>query len=1022
MEPDPSLQPRKETHGGQHHVGVSNSRRRASDPGLFRICTPLSCGDAGHGHLSNEAVGAPNIFHNLPENVIERILYAVDPNVFASLAVLNRKWRCVSASSKLYYHHLLACRVSGSASQDPAAGLSPSDNLNVVRSRFLREARRNTFEVFLRPKRTLVNLISASANSSSAFPQGEAFRFEFSTSGRELLALSSSRIFVIELATDPISIRYELKPLRRPLTATIAGDGRMLAVACSELQAHIYTLANGCPDLIQSIVLNENPRTLAFSPDAAVLAIAYSGGIEVHEIGENVLPTAHRAARCQGIQSLTFCHEGSMLLGTSNDFRNSNLTIISPALCIDPDPNLTMRELENRMWTSQILFPQVHTGNSHAVLLPSIRGDNGSPLLVGYHVESKAFRLASIDDPNTSTIYFVGPGPDIERDEPKPSFLPTACASGEHLAAGFYESELWIYGIPNLEDREITNPSVQSAPNIEKEPPWQSNLAPTNFNRIKKTIEGTKFFVHGSPLRLPEGVSGIKWVQGSGSDHMDAFETSRLVAVAPGGVRSWLGSSTGDTLPIDGGRILVLDFAYSLSNGREAELTIEVGEAEPIQLPEPGSNLDQQVELERRRSRMNRIGGLGDPRTCNIPLPEPRIHYRQTTASSNRRGAQNIHLLENPYNNSSPRSHDTLSRAATAAANHLDPRYENARQIQIDTSRSVAPLPQESDGDNWSPPPPPYTPNAESPLPEHLQRTLMPPATDPTLGNEASNFRLRRSRTSRLAQAVIHRSSTWASRDSSSQIANFQLENAPLVSRRELLQLPSLNTNQPSADWPSQTQSATLPSLDPVSAFPRTYSSTNSRAPQFPAMYEESISRAPMNQLHSENILNTDPPVPVLNAAQAPLAPLVVPPTPEILPISRFSPDTPPLRGSPENAESRRSWYTVQPQVVPLVENPARPLTPFHDQSVPSGLRTHSHNDHHAGPEHALGGRDHRSQRSRSRSHRPLPLTNHGLRDRHTGRIILSSPSETRINETTPAGEWLEPGNSRKKEGKCIMM
>ncbi|KMU80171.1 hypothetical protein CISG_08279 [Coccidioides immitis RMSCC 3703] len=645
MESDPVTLPARDgNHSEQQCSRACSPERRASGPGPRRTRPRRVAGCGSTAWHAEEGKKDPqlNAFSRLPRDVIERLskrrhrtgLGSSTPgegkSSFPSSRVAQQEnGERIPLAPSFTIITSWAAVPPGSASHDPASRLSASDDIKT----------------------------------------GEAFRFEFSAKGRQLLALSSSRIFVIDLTMDPISVRHELKTMRRPLIATIADEGTVLAMVSSEHQAHIYTLADGgTARLVQSIGLSDVPRALAFSPDAAILAVAYDGGIEVYAIGEDVLSTARRAVRCVGVDLLTFCCDGSMLLGASNNLRNSSFVTISPPLCNDPDVDLSVRELESRLWTTQILFPQVHEGYSHAVLIPSIKGGDGSPWFAGYNIESKAFCLAPIDSPNAEAIYFVGPGPDSDRDEPKPYIFPAASGNGELLAVGFWESELWVYGIPNMESHASTDSSLgDAADGQEKVPVWKSGSVATNFNRLKKTIDGAKTFVHGTSLRLLGGISAIKWVHDQGSGDTMSRKLCRLAAVAPGGVSSWLGAATGDMLPIDGGRILIYDFEYSPSNGKETEITIELGEVEPTKLPEPGSNLAQQVELERRRTHMNRRRGLGgcrDPSSMNPPRGPWRNQRLQPTSPANE--GEDFALIDNPYNNSSPRSRDTINRASAA--------------------------------------------------------------------------------------------------------------------------------------------------------------------------------------------------------------------------------------------------------------------------------------------------------------------------------------------------------------------
>lgn len=177
--------------------------------------------------------------NSIPSNSLEheqsaddcmyRVLRFADPNSFASLILLNKRWRQISQSPQLYAHHLSRCRSFSASHYAESASLTDAD-LPRLRSLFAQEVKRNLFECYLRPRETLINLVSTSISSSAAFPGGEAFHFSFSPNGNFVLAYSSSRIYVLDVAAEKVAVKRELKILRRPSTATILDDGRL---ACS---------------------------------------------------------------------------------------------------------------------------------------------------------------------------------------------------------------------------------------------------------------------------------------------------------------------------------------------------------------------------------------------------------------------------------------------------------------------------------------------------------------------------------------------------------------------------------------------------------------------------------------------------------------------------------------------------------------------------------------------------------------------------------------------------------------------
>jgi hypothetical protein len=156
------------------------------------------------------------------------ILYHSDPATFASLILLNRAWRSASEKAELYAIQLSRCAsFSTSKNTVPAPSTIKLPNL---KGQFVREVKKSLFKVYLRPQQTTINLISTTTSSSAAFPGGEAVDFLFSSRGRWCLALSSSRIFVIDTASPNVEVTREFKVVRRPLSAAILDDGSKLAV------------------------------------------------------------------------------------------------------------------------------------------------------------------------------------------------------------------------------------------------------------------------------------------------------------------------------------------------------------------------------------------------------------------------------------------------------------------------------------------------------------------------------------------------------------------------------------------------------------------------------------------------------------------------------------------------------------------------------------------------------------------------------------------------------------------------
>lgn len=687
------------------------------------------------------------------------ILYAADANSFASLALLNRQWRGISECPSLYAHHLSQCP---SFAWTRGAISTPGDagSLQDLKRQFIGEIRRNAFDVFLRPRRTLVRLISTSMSSSTPFPQGEVFRFAFSANAHMVLCITSSRIVVLEVTTDPVTVKHELKTRRRPLGATIHDDGSLLAVLSSAHKVNVYRLFSDEVKHIQTITLNDAPHDLTFSPTGSVLALSFENNIEVYAVGEETLSTERRAARCPRVDSLAFSSDGSMLLGSPIHCADGGIVTITAPFYTEPGIDASPEEVQMRMWTTQILFPEIARGFTHACLIDGHEEADHSWIL-GYDSQLLAFRAIKINNVNAGSVYFASPFLAEESREMLPIMLPSTDDAGELAAFGFQDSEVWIYGVPGRLD--IAAPSSDNGPRESFRTRFGGNhhydgrtVPRDNLAQLEKIVQQPKALIRGRRVTDMHGITSARWVRSTRSQD----PRRRLVVVAPGGVRPQVFGD--EDVPVDGGRVLLLDFERSTTNGEETDLDIEVGETTPKMLVEPDSSLDTEVELERRRTRLHRpdTDSALARRQSRPPLRASQRATSQTLLPHDRRnslalptsgdGMSSGAVPDIPYDNTQPRSGETLQRAATAAAStrgRYDPRYRNSPSRRL--------IPHESDADNWVPPPPPYSREPDRPLPDHLRQTLLPsvPVSNQTPNNTPAQS-VQRSQTARVARPI----------------------------------------------------------------------------------------------------------------------------------------------------------------------------------------------------------------------------------------------------------------------------
>ena len=636
-----------------------------------------------------------------------------------------------------------------------------------------------------------MNLISTTTTSSAAFPGGEAFDFTFSPNGHWTLALSSSRIFVIDTVSSKVSVQRELKVLRRPVSAAILNDGSTLAVLSTDREVNVYSLTNLEVSHIRSVPLDNAPHAITLAPKGEVVAAAFDGGIEVHSLISPTSERDRRAIKCDRVDALRFSNDGSMLIGTTKSGKNPSTVILSAPYYTDEQMELPASDQISHLWTSQILFPNSSRDCSNATLLP-LRTDGDVNWTFTYDKVFESFRAVRTDDLRNGTTYFTGPkhpsrdGPRNMRKKLTPSTLPASSACGELVAAGFLGKDIWLYGIPEgLDGANVSEEAgSQSASSAEASTPSSGLRTPRRSFTRGEAAELTglpkwqvlvdkhrNIFAKGRQIAEVSGVSGLSWVNRTNGKQIKSSLSERLVIAAPGGIPSDPELEQDGLASIDGGRLIILDFDRTASDGLTNEMTFEVGNDEPELLEEVSRDMDTEVALARRRTTrrpMNPGTTVVDVLASTPPMPSmpslaPTANAVANAASSTARTPatpatnrvdvqQQPATLESPdeglsleeaseafggpYSHTQPRSRTSIYRSATAVAavrqrNPNAPRIVDQARVQYRRPGDRTELPHESDADNWVPPPPAYTAKADRPLPEELRRTLLPRPTEP---------------------------------------------------------------------------------------------------------------------------------------------------------------------------------------------------------------------------------------------------------------------------------------------------
>ena len=677
----------------------------------------------------------------------------------------------MSQQTHLYLHQLSQC--ASFAASHPTFRGADHENLPELRRLFAREVKRNLFEAYLRPSETVLKLVSTSISSSSS-PGGEGMQFSASPRGHHILAYNSSRIYVIDVRGDEYKMARELKIQRKPASACIKDDGKLLAVHSSEMQVNLYDLEKSPPRHKQSIILDNIPRTIALSPCGSVLATAYDGGIEVSSLAAGALPSDKRAVKCDVVDALAFSFDGTQILGTTTQSASPS-TVVLTAPYYDPGSQVANDNV-SAMWTTSILFPNTSRDCSHAVLLQDGVEDEACWTFT-YDRSFETFRAVRVGDLRNGTTYFTGPAP---KQTPctrlTPSTLPAATFQGDLVASGFQGKDIWVYGIPEdldavPETASANNETGSMASGLGRRNSSQSGLSRHPSNRgqdagnevvpqwrmLCDDLRNT--LVAGRKIVELNGASSVKWVAGFGG----TSAKERLVVGARGVSGPMLITEEDNMDFADGGRLAILDFDYRITNGQKRDITIEVGSDEAELLQEERRDLETEVAIVRRRTVAQRRGNRAnllraatatDPRALSmIVIPrvdteedDPLVPRRigRNLASASLSPTENVdsgdavsieeqEAMDAPYAHASPRSAPTLRRAATAAAvnRRLNPTLAGGTPVEYRRADGRAEHPHESDADNWVPPPPPYQEDDPVSVPAFLRGPAVAPKEPP---------------------------------------------------------------------------------------------------------------------------------------------------------------------------------------------------------------------------------------------------------------------------------------------------
>ena len=603
---------------------------------------------------------------------------------------------------------------------------------------------------------------------------------------------------------------------------------------------NIYNLSDLEVKHLRLVSLDNSTHTIAISPHGEVLAAAHDGGVEVHSLAASALVTDQRGVKCDRVESLSFSSDGTMLLGTTYNSKSASTVVLSAPFYTEGEQDLAHEELISNMWTSQILFPNSSRDCSHATLLPHHQEGDANWTFT-YDRVFESFRAVRTDDLRNGTTYFTGPKPATtswqrrSKSRLMPCTAPAANERGELVAAGFLGTEVWLYGVP--EDLDTISMShmddgysqIGTIAGSSATPPMETPPATgtarsenTDAHRLPQwqvlVDKHRNVFARGRRVAQLPGVSSMCWVTQKYDGKGPRSGAERLIIAAPGGVSG--SSDLGDEqlASADGGRLMVLDFSPGADDGKCDEVVIEVGQVSPEILQEQNMDMATEIAIVRRRTIAQRRDELSRNSVAEAlrPLPDasgdipavptiPEVHSSvgfgldatateaspvDESASPMASPTEGLSLqevseaLDGPYSHTQPRSRISLYRSATAVAanrRHNPPQVPASGRVEFRRADGRGELPHESDADNWVPPPPPYTPDPDVPLPEHLRLTLL---SRPARFEQRPGVPRRPLRASTMSDNSVQRA--------------FSLRRSPL----DLEQTVS-RTRQPQAQWPN---------------------------------------------------------------------------------------------------------------------------------------------------------------------------------------------------------------------------
>jgi hypothetical protein len=592
-----------------------------------------------------------------------------------------------------------------------------------------------------RPRIHVIKLFSNTVTASAGFPQGEAFGFSMSPSGRRIAAYNSARLYVLQTAALPVGISQDYALKRRPLAVEITDDASTIAILADDHIVNIYTTSAQGTSRTRTIALDFPSNCIALAPGGGLLAVAYEGGVEIFSLDSSALPTDRRAIRSTRMDRMAFSDDGASLLGSTTRINVSSTVIVNvPIFPAAPDGVPTHDELKEA-WCSELLHPENIKNSSHATYMRE-GGTTCNERLFAWNGVVDTFGILDVNNLEYGNVDFpiviTPPLSSCGGLGAAMNSCPAVDEDGDTVAMIVNDRTVRLYIVP---------------------PKGISTVANIEAHSIDHELDAG----YGCPF------GDVKWVYNSvspeGSLQRQTRIKGRLLVTSPGGV-SANGASAEETFEdIEGGRIVLFDFDPQFAGQPGKTFSLSLGKGTPQLLDEEPVSVAEQVALVRRRTvnqskkgnlsskpttlgraattqgsrRLSRQDGYGEAgdrqsmiqRMSMLSVGSVQPDRRLSLIDVMEEGIEQPLAVDEPYAQGAPRSHASLQRAATNAQRHRFQALEERQQehVTADSTAGFLALPE-------------YTEEPNAPLPSRFRAMagLDPPTMfDP---DTAANARL----------------------------------------------------------------------------------------------------------------------------------------------------------------------------------------------------------------------------------------------------------------------------------------